>query len=225
MLLQRFLLVFFLLTLLPVICLRWLPPPASAFMIADWLGRTFDGKGKAAIHYRWVEWKGISPHLALAVMAAEDQKFPTHGGFDFAAVWRAFQHNRHGRRLRGGSTISQQVAKNLFLWSGRSYLRKGLESYFTLLLELAWPKQRILEVYLNIAQFGEGIYGADAASRRLLGKAPAGLTPAKAALLAAVLPNPRRFRANTPSAYVQRRARWIQGQMRRMGGMGFLGEL
>lgn len=220
--LSRALLILFVLSVLPVLCLRWLPPPTSAFMIADRFGQSPGGKPKIALSYRWVGWEGISPHLALAVMAAEDQKFPVHWGFDLDSIKQAWRHNQNGKRVRGASTITQQVAKNLFLWSGRSYLRKGLESYFALLLELFWPKQRILEVYLNVAQFGEGIYGADAASRRLLGKPPANLTPRDAALLSAVLPNPKKLRADKPSAYVQWRARWIQAQMIRMGGTGFL---
>lgn len=217
-LLKRLLWSFLLATLIPVLLLRWLPPPTSAFMIADRLGK----QTKAPVSYRWVDWEGIAPQLALAVVAAEDQKFADHWGFDLTSIRHALRHNLKNRRLRGGSTISQQVAKNLFLWSGRSYLRKGLESYFTLLLELLWPKQRILEIYLNIAQFGDGIYGADAAARRLLNKPPNRLDPRDAALLAAVLPNPIKYRVLRPSSYVQMRQRWILGQMSRLGGTEFL---
>ena len=155
--------------------------------------------------------------MALAVVAAEDQKFPGHFGFDFGAIADALEEGEKGRRLRGASTISQQVAKNLFLWEGRSFLRKGLEAYFTVLMEAMWTKRRILEIYLNIAEFGDGIYGIKAAAKKVFGKPPSEITMREAAILAAVLPNPIRLKAAAPSAYVKGRARKIEKQMRNLG--------
>src|SRR3990170_3240644 len=156
--------------------------------------------------------------MSLAVIAAEDQNFPFHFGFDFEQIEKAIEQSNRGRRLRGASTITQQVAKNLFLWEGRSFIRKGLEAYFYVLLELFWPKRRILEVYLNIAEFGDGTHGVYAAAKTFFGKHPSELTPSEAALLAAVLPHPKHLHANTPSPYVEERARWIEEQMEQLGG-------
>jgi monofunctional biosynthetic peptidoglycan transglycosylase len=155
--------------------------------------------------------------MQLAVVAAEDQKFPYHSGFDLESISDAVEDRLRGDRLRGASTITQQTAKNLFLWPGRSFVRKGLEAWFTMLLELCWSKARILEVYLNIAEFGRGIYGVEAAAGHFFGKPAADLGPGEAAVLAAVLPSPKRLHANRPSAYVQDRARWILEQMRMLG--------
>jgi monofunctional biosynthetic peptidoglycan transglycosylase len=159
------------------------------------------------------------------VIASEDQKFPYHWGFDFDEIQNAIDESEDGRRSRGASTLSQQVAKNLFLWRGHSYLRKGLEAYFTLLIEWLWPKERILEVYLNIAEFGRGIYGVGAASPYYFHVAPARINRYQAALLAAVLPSPRRFRVEAPSNYVLRRRDWIVDQMEGLGGTSYLTEL
>jgi monofunctional biosynthetic peptidoglycan transglycosylase len=167
----------------------------------------------------------ISPHLKLAVVAAEDQNFPRHFGFDVSAMLDAWQAHQDGKRLRGASTISQQVAKNLFLWPGRSLLRKTIEAYVTFLIELLWPKRRILEVYLNIAEFGRGRFGVAAASRLFFGKSPHNLTAQDAAILAAVLPNPLQYRVDRPSAYVARRQRWILRQMQQLGGTAYLDDL
>lgn len=217
------LLTLLLLPILVVIFFRWAPVPFSAFMLSEALF----GKAENAIAYEWVSWEKIPPHMALAVVAAEDQKFPDHFhfGFDFESIADAIEDHQDGKRLRGASTITQQTAKNLFLWSGRSLIRKGLEAWFTLLLETLWPKRRILEVYLNIAEFGEGIFGVHAAADAFWGKPPDRLRPAEAALLAAVLPNPKRFHADRPSPYVRRRAAWIRRQMRQLGGVGYLDEI
>lgn len=201
-----------------VLCLRWLPPPTSSFMIQRHFAGLSREKQQSPTLYRWVAWESISPHMPLAAVAAEDQKFSHHQGFDFESISKAVEKNRKGGRLRGASTITQQVAKNLFLWSGKSYVRKGLEAYFTVLLEALWSKRRILEVYLNIAEFGEGTYGVSAAAENLLGKNPGELTRADAALLAAVLPNPKRLKVRSPSPYVKGRTRWIVGQMEQLGG-------
>ena len=163
-----------------------------------------------------------STNLPIALVSAEDQKFPTHHGFDVDAIQTALAEAEDGSRLRGASTISQQVAKNLFLWNGRSFVRKGFEVYFTLLVETLWPKRRIIEVYLNIAEFGDGVYGVGAASERYFHNAPQQLTPHQCALLAAVLPSPRKLHADRPSSYVQRRADWIERQVRQLGGPAYL---
>lgn len=211
-------------SVLPVVALRWLPPPTSAFMLEAWAGGLLSGQN-LDLRYQWTAWDAISPEAALAVMASEDQLFPEHDGFDFHAISRAISSNRKGRPLRGASTISQQTAKNLFLYSGKSLWRKALEAYFTVLLEGFWPKQRILETYLNIAQFGKGIYGVSAAAETFFHKPARDLTTPEAALLAAVLPNPVVLRADRPSNYVLKRRQWIMRQMRLMGGRGYLNRL
>ncbi len=207
-------------SILAVLCLRWWPPPTSAFMVQKYIKGLLDREKKIDIHYRWVDWKLISPAIKLAVVAAEDQKFMNHRGFDFKSISDVVTKKKKRGRLRGASTISQQVAKNLFLWPGRNYLRKGIEAYFTVLLELLWSKKRILEVYLNIVEFGDGVYGVQAASQKLIGKRSAqALTREDAALLAAVLPNPRRLKARNPSAYVLQRMHWIGRQMALLSGI------
>lgn len=215
--LRRALLAVILVTVAPVIGLRWVPPPTTAFMLEKRAAHLIRGERHKTIRYRWIGRGSISPDMRLAVVASEDQKFPHHRGFDFESIAEAVLEKDARGRLRGASTISQQVARNLFLWPGRSYLRKGLEAYFTVLLELLWPKRRILEVYLNVAEFGDGIYGVAAAAQAFFGKRPADLGRAEAALLAAVLPNPRRLQARNPSAYVRERARWIEEQMAHLG--------
>jgi monofunctional biosynthetic peptidoglycan transglycosylase len=205
----------------PVLLLRFLPPPTSAFMLKQSIANLVSRQG-APIRYRWTGWAQISPSMRVAVVAAEDQKFPRHWGFDFESIAEAIDDHGPRRRVRGASTITQQVARNLFLWPRRSYVRKGLEAYFTLLLELFWPKRRILEVYLNIAEFGDGTYGVYTASQTFFGKHPSQLTQSEAALLAAVLPNPKQYHANTPSPYVEERAHWIEEQMEQLGGPAYL---
>lgn len=194
-------------------------------MIEEGLQRFFSGKKQEPIRYQWVDREEISPYMQLAAVAAEDQLFPHHMGFDFESIRKAIKKRKRGTRLRGASTITQQVAKNLFLWTGRSYVRKGLEAYFTVLLELLWPKSRILEIYLNIAEFGDGIYGVRAAAEIYLRKRPSAITRRDAALLAAVLPNPKRFKVRNPSSYVRGRRYWIQQQMELLGGIDYLKDL
>lgn len=200
-----------------VLFLRFIPPPTSAFMVERYCKGLFDSNSKTGIKHHWVDWEEISPHMSLAAVAAEDQKFPNHFGFDFESIAEALEERESGGRLRGASTISQQTAKNLFLWNGRSIIRKGLEAYFTVLMELFWPKRRVLEMYLNIAEFGDGIYGVGAAAKSFFGKAPSRLTKKESALLAAVLPNPKKFRVMAPSAYVMRRSKRIEKQMKNLG--------
>jgi monofunctional glycosyltransferase len=216
---------FFLTSILAVGSLRWINPAFSAFMagaqVAAWASRD----SNYVFRYRWVDLDRISPNLPLAVVASEDQKFPEHWGFDVTAIEKAYALNQHSHKVRGASTISQQVAKNLFLWSGRSYFRKALEAYFTVLIESLWPKRRILEVYLNIAEFGPGTYGAEAAAQRFFHNPASGLSRADAAVLAAVLPSPEHYSALAPSRFVQQRRDWILGQMQALGGPEMLGEI
>jgi monofunctional glycosyltransferase len=210
------------LTWLVVLLLRFVPPWTSAMMMERQLGAWIHGEKDFRLRQHWVPWKQVSPWVPLAMVAGEDQKFPYHHGFDFDSIQDAMDAADDGRRLRGASTISQQTAKNLFLWNGRSFVRKGLEAYFTVLIELTWPKQRILEVYVNIAELGNGIYGVGAASEAYFHASPAQLGPALAARLAAVLPNPIRLHADRPSVYVQGRANWIQQQMNHLGGPAYI---
>ncbi|SFJ80527.1 monofunctional biosynthetic peptidoglycan transglycosylase [Desulfomicrobium apsheronum] len=200
-----------------ILILRFVPPPTSAFIITCQAERMLGLASGPAVMHEWTPMRRIPRHMALAVVAAEDQNFPNHFGFDVDAIARAVEHNKKSQSVRGASTISQQTAKNLFLWSGRSYVRKGLEAGLTVLIELLWSKERILEVYLNIAEFGNGTYGVGAAAKRFFGKTPAGLTTREAALLASVLPNPKRFSAARPSSYLLQRAHWVQTQMKQLG--------
>jgi monofunctional glycosyltransferase len=212
-------------SVLAVAALRWVNPPFSAFMAEAQIGAWIARDPNYVYRRSWVGLDEISPNLPLAVVASEDQKFPEHSGFDVAAIEKAYALNQHSHKVRGASTISQQVAKNLFLWSGRSYVRKGLEAYFTVLIEAMWPKRRILEIYLNIAEFGYGTYGAEAAAQRFFHKPASRLTRADAAVLAAVLPNPEHYSAAAPSRYVQQRREWILGQMQALGGPEMLDEI
>ncbi len=217
-------LLFVSITTFQVLVLRWVNPPTSAFMIERRIAAWRDGESGFRLQYRWRPLGEISRWLPISVVASEDQKFPEHDGFDFEAIEKDLKRNRKGKRVRGASTISQQVAKNLFLWGGRNYVRKGLEAWYTVLIEHLWSKQRIVEVYVNIAEFGDGIYGADAAAHALFGTAAARLTPAQCARLASVLPNPRHWSAAKPDAYVLRHAAWIQRQIGQLGGPGYLRE-
>ena len=218
------LLAFVVCTVLPVLFLRWISPPTSAFMVESWMSNMLSGKNQPT-QYHWVTWDRISPWMGLAAMASEDQKFPFHHGFDFESISDAVHKHEEGGRLRGASTISQQVAKNLFLWPGRNLVRKGIEAYFTVLLELFWSKLRILEVYLNIAQFGEGIYGVYAATQTYFHKLPSELTRQEAVLLVTVLPNPKIFNVLHPSPYMEERVSWIESQMKQLGGLAYLGNI
>jgi monofunctional biosynthetic peptidoglycan transglycosylase len=208
-----------------VALLRWIDPPYSAFMAQTQMAAWSRHDRTYVFRYHWVDLNQVSPNLPLAVVASEDQKFPEHWGFDVEAIEKAYEMNQHSHRVHGASTISQQVAKNLFLWSGRSYFRKGLEAYFTVLIEACWPKRRILEIYLNIAEFGLGTYGAEAAAQRFFHKPASGLTRSDSAVLAAVLPSPERLSAAAPSAYVQQRRDWILGQMQALGGPEMLDDI
>lgn len=208
-----FLLTFFVVTLL----FRFIPIPFSAYIAQQKISRLIRLDFDYDVRYDWVSLDKISPNIQLAVIAAEDQNFPTHWGFDWLAIEKAFKHNETSKRIRGASTISQQTAKNLYLWHGQSWLRKSLEVPVTLSLELLWSKKRILEVYLNIAEFGNGIFGVEAASRYYFRKSAQNLTPSEAALLVAVLPNPIVYKVNAPGPWVKRRQTWILRQMNALG--------
>ena len=209
----RFIVTFAAISLLAVVVFRYVPLPTSAFMLAAKWAASTEQDGNDVIHYEWVAAERISPQVYRAVLAAEDQRFFDHHGFDWREIRSALRKRTQGGRLRGASTISQQTAKNLFLWRGRSWLRKGLEVWFTSLIELCWPKERILEVYLNLAQFGPQTYGVQAAARIYFRKDAMALTRDEAALLAAVLPNPVQLTVAAPSHYVRNRARVIATQM------------
>jgi monofunctional biosynthetic peptidoglycan transglycosylase len=212
-------------TILPIVLLREWSPPLTAFMIHAQIRAWAENDDTFRLQREWVSLDRIAPEAALAVVAAEDQLFNQHFGFDLEAMEQALRHNEAGGKIRGASTLSQQTAKNLFLYPGKSYLRKAMEAYFTLLLELILPKQRILEIYLNSAQFGHGIYGVQVASQRFFGKEAARLTAAEAALLAAVLPNPLRLKVNDPTPYVRGRQGWILRQMKQLGGTAYLRDI
>lgn len=205
----------FVLSLLLVVLFRFVPVPITPLMVIRCVEQWQDDK-PVKLHKDWVAMENISSHLQLAVVCSEDQSFLNHNGFDFKAIEKAIEHNEKSKRKRGASTISQQTAKNLFLWPGRSWFRKGLETYFTILIELMWPKERILEVYLNIIELGDGVYGAQAASQDFFKKDAAKLSKDQAALLSVVLPNPRKYSATKPGPYLQNRKQWVLRQMRQI---------
>ncbi|MGL4033530.1 monofunctional biosynthetic peptidoglycan transglycosylase [Kosakonia cowanii] len=206
-----------------ILLFSFLPVPFSAVMVERQLSAWLTGDFSYVAHSDWVSMDEISPWMALAVVAAEDQRFPDHWGLDVEAIEKALSHNeKHENRIRGASTLSQQTVKNLFLWDGKSWLRKGLEAGLTVTTEAIWTKRRILTVYLNIAEFGGGIFGVEEASQRYFHKPASRLTMSEAALLAAVLPNPIRYKAAAPSGYVRNRQAWIMRQMQQLGGEGFL---
>ena len=212
---KRFLKIIFVSTILAVVAYRFIPVYATPLMFIRCIEQVVDGKS-ITWHHHWVPLEKMSPSMPVAVMASEDQRFLTHHGFDFDAIQKAAESNKDGKKIRGGSTISQQTAKNVFLWPGRSWLRKGFETYFTFLIELLWSKQRIMEVYLNSIEMGDGIYGVDAVAEYHFNTDAAGLSRADCALIAATLPNPRKFSSKEPSAYMRKRQRQIEVQMKYM---------
>ncbi len=209
------LLAFLLLTIIPVALLRFVNPPVWGWQLHRQLFPP--ASYPAQISHRWVPLTNISQQMQLAVIAAEDQKFPQHAGFDLDAIQQAMEAHQDGKRLRGASTLSQQTAKNLFLWPSRSFIRKGVEAWLTGWMELLLDKSRILELYLNIVEFGPGIYGVEAAARANFHHSANSLASYQAARMAAVLPNPYRFSVSRPSAYTLKRSRWIQQQMKQLG--------
>ncbi len=222
--LLKFILLFIIISVAGVLLLRWINPVTSSIMIQRQIEAFVNGNFKL-IQYRWVNYDNITPELPIAFVAAEDQNFPHHFGFDIEQIEKALEQHRRGRRLRGASTITQQVAKNLFLREDRSFVRKGAEAYFTLLIELLWSKKRILEVHLNIAEMGDLVFGVSAACEIHFKRTPDKISRSQAALLAATLPNPKRYSASRPSNYVLRRQAWILRQMNSLGGKNYLKEL
>lgn len=207
---------FFAISILLVIVFKWVPIPFTPLMAIRAIENKWEGKD-AVLSHDWVSLEEISPNLQKAVIASEDGNFLNHHGFDFQAMQKAFKNNQKGKRIKGGSTISQQTAKNVFLWQGRSYLRKGLEAYFTVLIELIWGKERIMEVYLNSIEMGKGVYGAEEASKHWYRKSAVNLTKREAAGIAAILPNPLKYKATNSSSYIERRKDKILRNMRHIG--------
>jgi monofunctional biosynthetic peptidoglycan transglycosylase len=205
--LKKILIVLFVAHLLYIIVLKWVDPPITITQFSNWA----EGHG---LQRDYIGFDEMSPNIKLAVMASEDQLFPDHNGFDVESIKKAWKEkNKKRKRVRGASTISQQVAKNVFLWQGRSWIRKGLEVYFTFMIELIWGKERILEVYLNVAEMGKGIFGVEAASKNYFKKSAKKLTRSEAAMIAACLPNPKRFQVQPPSPYITKRYPQIMVQM------------
>ena len=213
----KFILLFLIVTVLPVLALRFLPPLATTLMVERRIESLFR-EGKYSPTYDWVAFDKISPAMSAAVIASEDQTFLQHSGFDWKAIQKALDHNERSARTKGASTLTQQTAKNVFLWSRRSWVRKGFEAYFTFLLEIFWNKRRILETYLNVVEFGDGVYGVEAAAQRYFNKPASKLNASEAALLAAILPSPRRYSVKSPGPYVRERQQWILRQMDQIGG-------
>jgi len=212
-----FVLFFVLISVGSVLIFKWLNPPITPLMIKRMVEQKLNGE-KIKWQFQWVSLENISPNLQLAVICSEDQKFLEHYGFDWEAIQKAIEINqKSGKIKRGGSTISQQTAKNLFLWDGRNFIRKGLEAWFTLLIETFWSKERIMEMYLNIIEMGNGIYGAEAASLYWFHKHAHQLNKDEAAALAAILPNPKKYKANPCSPYICKRKEWIKKQMNYWG--------
>jgi len=206
---------FFISSILAVLVFRFLPVPFTPLMLIRCVEQKLDGK-PMQLHKTWVPLQNISPYLQLAVVASEDQNFITHYGFDIEAIQKALKRNATHKRIKGASTISQQTAKNVFLWENRNWLRKGLEVYFTVLIELCWNKERIMEVYLNVIEMGDGVYGAEATAQHYFYKPAQALNKNEAAAIAAILPNPRKFKIG--SSYIKKRQIWILQQMINLGG-------
>lgn len=209
---------FFIVSIFSVIFFRWVPIPVTPLMLIRCVEQKVDGK-EMRLEKEWVSLEEISPTIQLAVVCSEDQNFIKHNGFDFEAIDKAMEYNEKHKKKRGASTISQQTAKNVFLWPGRSWIRKGFEVYFTFLIETFWSKERIMEVYLNVIEMGDGVYGAQAAAKNFFKKDAKYLSKSEAATIAAVLPNPRKFNAAKPSGYILKRQGWILRQMSFWGGV------
>jgi monofunctional biosynthetic peptidoglycan transglycosylase len=205
-------LLFVILSITSVVVYKWVLVPITPLMVIRCIEQKSEGK-VIMMKHDWVSLQKISPQLQLAVVCSEDQNYLKHNGFDFGAIQKALKENERGKRVRGGSTITQQTAKNVFLWQGRSYLRKGLEAWFTLLIEFFWNKERIMEVYLNSIEMGNGIYGAEAASQFWFKKSASNLSKDEAAAIAAILPSPLNYKANPANNYIQKRKAWVKHQM------------
>ena len=211
--LKRIFIILFVAQLVYIIILRWVDPPITVTQLISWI----EGYG---LKRDYVDYADISPNMKLAVMASEDQLFPVHNGFDWKSIEKAMENNNRKKvkRIKGGSTISQQVAKNVFLWQGRSWIRKGMEAYFTFMIEFVWGKERILEVYLNVAETGKGLFGVEAAARQYFKKSAKKLSPKEAAMIAACLPSPKKYKVAPPSPYITKRYPWVLTQMNNLKG-------
>ncbi len=211
---------FLAISILSVLLLRWIDPPTTSFMLQrQW------SDDDVELQYQWTDWQDISPHIKMAAIASEDQAFASHWGIDISSIQKAIDEYERGQDLRGASTITQQVAKNLYLWADQSYIRKGIEAYFAVLLELLWPKQRILEMYLNIVEFGDGVYGVQAAAEYYLNTTPANLTKWQSAFMVTALPAPRRYNLDDPSEYMLERSSWVMRYMDLLGNSSYLDRL
>lgn len=210
-------------TILLVLPLRWLNPPFTSFQIIDAISNTKNPY--LAATGSWLDYTEIPANMKIAVIAAEDQRFPQHHGVDIQAIWRAYKNNQHGGRIKGGSTITQQLAKNLYLWPGRSYIRKSMEAWLAIWMELLWSKQRILEIYLNVVEFGPNIFGIDAAARNFYHQSGRFLTRNQCAALVAVLPRPKKYNPRRLTPYLQQKQTWILQQMRQLGGKNYVKKL
>lgn len=219
--LGRYIFYIWLSTVFAIVLLKFIPVYFTPTMVSRKIDAIMEGK-PSQIHSQWTPYLKISKNYPLAILASEDQLFPEHYGFDFKSMWGAVQSNMKGKKIKGASTLSQQVAKNVFLWQDRSYIRKGLEVYFTLMIELVWGKKRIMEVYLNVAETGEMTFGVESASRRFYKQSAEEASTTEAARLAACLPNPIRFKIENPSNYINRRTANIKRQMSGLGGKKFL---
>jgi monofunctional glycosyltransferase len=208
--LRKWFIILFVAQLVYIVLLRWINPPITITQLTNWI----EGNG---LKRDYIKFEDMSPNIRLAVMASEDQLFPDHNGFDLKSIQKALTSNSK-KRIRGASTISQQVAKNVFLWQGRGWVRKGLEAYFTFMIEMVWSKQRILEMYLNVSEMGKGIFGIEAAAQKNFKKPAKRLTRTEAAMIAACLPNPKKYSVQPPSNYINRRYPWILNQMRNLEG-------
>jgi len=217
-----FMLAFIVLSIVVVVPFRWFNPPVTMVMMDRWV---YSDNDDFKLKQLWLSWDDIPKRAALSVVTSEDQLFPFHPGFDVNSIIKSLRDLGDGGQLRGASTISQQVARNVYLWTGRSWIRKGLEAWFTMLIELTWGKQRILEVYLNVAEWGEGVFGIEAASRHHFGKSAWQLSPMQTALLASSLPSPLRYDLARPDQYLRERASWNLKQQKRLGGTHWLEQL
>jgi len=224
-LLAAALIAFIYLSFLSVLLLKWFHPPTSAFMLQKQLEVSRDNKQDFEINYEWADWQEISPYMKVAAITSEDQRYADHWGLDMDAIEKAIDEHRRGESLRGASTITQQTAKNLFLWPGQSFVRKGIEAYFALLMEGLLSKKRILEIYLNIAEFGNGVYGVKAASNIYFNTEPSDLDMMQSALMVTALPSPRRYNLADPSPYMIERRNWILQYMFYLGNTDYLKKL
>lgn len=205
-----------------VVLFKWINPPITYLMLKRKTVALIEGKEITKIKYTWVDIEQMSDYLPLAMICAEDQRFFEHNGFDWEGIKKAYENNKKGKKLKGGSTISQQTAKNVFCWDGRSYIRKAIEAYFTLLIEIFWSKKRILEVYLNVCETGVLTFGAEEGAKRYFFKSANRLTSSEAALLAITLPNPKKYDPKKPTSFLLKRKNWVLKQMSNLGGKSYI---